>query len=105
MRTIKENCLDQMILIGESSLQRVVTEYVEHYNTERAHQSLENKIIEPRFDAICTEGEIRCGCQLGGMLNYYLSKSSVKWRDSNFRTLRHSAIAPSLIGGLPVARY
>jgi putative transposase len=60
VRTIKENCLDQMILIGETSLRRVFTEYVEHYNTERAHQSLENKIIEPRFDVICTEGEVQC---------------------------------------------
>jgi putative transposase len=71
VRTIKENCLDQMILIGESSLQRVVAEYVEHYNTERAHQSLENKIIELRFDVICTEGEIQCDSRLGGILNYY----------------------------------
>jgi putative transposase len=65
VRTIKENCLDQLILIGESSLRRVVADYVEHYNTERAHQSLENKIIEPRFDAICSDGEIPCAA--GGL--------------------------------------
>lgn len=76
VRTIKENCLDQMILIGENSLRRVVTEYVERYNTERAHQSLDNKIIEPRFDAICTEGEIHCDGRLGGMLNYYYRKAA-----------------------------
>jgi transposase InsO family protein len=76
VRTIKKNCLDQMILIGELSLQRVVTEYVEHYNTERAHQSLENKIIEPRFDVICTEGEIQCDSRLGGMPNYYYRKAA-----------------------------
>jgi hypothetical protein len=73
---IKENCLDQMILIGESSLRRVVTEYVDHYNTERVHQSLENKIIEPRFDVICTEGEVQCDSRLGGMLNYYYRKAA-----------------------------
>jgi transposase InsO family protein len=45
VRTIKENCLDQMILFGEDSLKRAVGEYVEHYNTERAHQSSKNRTI------------------------------------------------------------
>jgi transposase InsO family protein len=76
VRTIKENCLDQMILIGETSLRRVVKEFVEHYNTERAHQSLENKIIEPKFDEIPIEGEIECDSRLGGMLNYYYRKAA-----------------------------
>jgi putative transposase len=76
VRTIKENCLDQMILIGETSLRRVVGEFVEHYNTERAHQSLGNKIIEPRFDEIPSEGKIECDSRLGGMLNYYYRKAA-----------------------------
>ncbi len=59
-----------MILIGESSLRQVVGEFVEHYNTERAHQSLENKMIEPKFDEISIRGKIECDSRLGGMLNY-----------------------------------
>ncbi|MGY8655486.1 MAG: hypothetical protein ACKVJX_17850, partial [Verrucomicrobiia bacterium] len=50
----------------------------EHYNTERAHQSLENKIIEPKFDEIPIEGEIECDSRLGGMLNYYDRKAALK---------------------------
>ena len=76
VRTIKENCLDQMIMISETSLRRVVGEFVERYNTERAHQSLENKIIEPKFDEIPNEGEIECDSRLGGMLNYYYRKAA-----------------------------
>lgn len=76
VRTIKENCLDQMILIGESSLRSVVAEFVEHYNTERAHQGLGNKIIEPKFDEIPTEGEIQRKGRLGGMLNYYYREAA-----------------------------
>jgi putative transposase len=76
VRTIKENCLDQMILIGEVSLRRAVGEYVEHYNTERAHQSLENNIIEPKFDVMPSEGEVECESRLGGMLNYYYRKAA-----------------------------
>jgi len=49
---------------------------VEHYNTERAHQSLENKIIEPKFDEIPSEGKIECDSRLGGMLNYYYRKAA-----------------------------
>ena len=76
VRTIKENCLDQMILIGESSLRRAISQFVEHYNTERPHQSLENKIIEPRFEEIPAEGEIKRDSRLGGMLNYYYRKAA-----------------------------
>jgi putative transposase len=39
-RTIKESCLDRMILIGESSLRRAVSELIEHYHRERNHQEL-----------------------------------------------------------------
>jgi len=76
VRTIRENCLDQLILIGEDSLRRAVGQYVEHYNTERAHQSLENKIIEPKFDEISEKGEVVCDSRLGGMLNYYYRKAA-----------------------------
>ena len=71
VRTIKENCLDQLILIGETSLRTAVAEFVEYYNTERPHQGLENRIIEPRFEEIPRDGEIECSSRLGGMLNYY----------------------------------
>ncbi len=76
VRTIKENCLDQTILIGENSLRRVVGEFVEHYNTERAHQSLGNRIIEPKFEKVPNEGRIECDSRLGGMLNYYYRKAA-----------------------------
>ena len=31
MRTIKESCLDRMILFGEGSLRKVIREFVAHY--------------------------------------------------------------------------
>jgi hypothetical protein len=37
-RSIKEECLDQLIPIGERHFRRAVTEYVEHYHRERNHQ-------------------------------------------------------------------
>ena len=35
MRTIKESCLERMVLIGEGSLRRAVREFVAHYHHER----------------------------------------------------------------------
>ena len=71
VRTIKEGCLDRMILIGEGALRRAVSEFVLHYHTERNHQSLGNKIIQPEFSEFPCAGEIHCRERLGGMLRYY----------------------------------
>ena len=43
VRTIKESCLDRMVLIGESSLHRATSEFVLHYHGERNHQGLEKQ--------------------------------------------------------------
>ena len=45
VRSIKEECLDRLIPIGERYFRRAVTEYVEHYHHERNHQGIENALI------------------------------------------------------------
>ena len=45
VRTIKESCLDRLILFGEVSLRKVVREFVAHYHGERNHQGLGNRLI------------------------------------------------------------
>src|SRR5262252_5394484 len=42
VRTIKESCLDQMILFGEDMLRNGIREFVTHYHLERNHQGREN---------------------------------------------------------------
>ena len=37
-RTIKESCLERMILFGEQSLRTAIHYFVSHYHTERNHQ-------------------------------------------------------------------
>ena len=51
VRSIKDECLDRMIFVGQESLRRAVTEYMEHYHSERNHQGLENRLIIPRTEA------------------------------------------------------
>ena len=40
VRSIKEECLDRMIFVGQGSLRRAVAEYVAHYHGERNHQGM-----------------------------------------------------------------
>ena len=38
VRSVKEECLSKLILFGEASLKRALTEFQEHYHAERNHQ-------------------------------------------------------------------
>jgi len=71
VRTIKESCLDRMILFGEQSLRTAVHNFVAHYHIERNHQGLANRLINPDAGNLQNEGAVRRHQRLGGMLNYY----------------------------------
>jgi transposase InsO family protein len=70
VRSIKEECLDRIVPIGERHFRRAVTEFVEHYHRERNHQGLDNRLITDT-PAIDTAGRVRRRPRLGGLLNYY----------------------------------
>ena len=69
VRSIKEECLDRIVPIGERHFRRTVSDFVAHYHRERNHQGLGNRLIESagRVQA----GRIRRRARLGGLLNYY----------------------------------
>ena len=71
VRTIKEGCLDQMILFGEDSLRNSIRQFLDHYHQERNHQGLGNRLIIPMKATVNTEGRIERRARLGGLLNYY----------------------------------
>ena len=71
VRSIKEECLDRPIFVGERSLRQAVSDYVEDYRGERNHQGLENKLVQPEFSPSATEGELVCRERLERMLRYY----------------------------------
>ena len=41
------------------------------YHTERNHQGLGNRIIDPGGEVGKEDGDVRCRERLGGMLRYY----------------------------------
>jgi hypothetical protein len=47
-RSVKEECLDRLIPLGERHLRRAVAEFVAHYHTERNHQGPANEIDRGR---------------------------------------------------------
>ncbi len=42
MRSVKDECLSKLILLGEASLRRALREYLLHYHQERNHQGRGN---------------------------------------------------------------
>ncbi len=52
VRSIREECLNRLILFGEHRLLRAVDEFVAHYHKERNHQGLGNALIVPEVDAL-----------------------------------------------------
>ena len=71
VRSIKEECLNRMIFIGQASLRRAVSEFMEHYHHERNHQGLENRLIGDHAIVVRDNGIVRCRQRLGGLLNFY----------------------------------
>jgi transposase InsO family protein len=71
VRSIKEECLNRMIFVGEASLRRAVREYMVHYHEERNHQGLDNRLVRRNRSAIPSDGLVHRRPRLGGMLNFY----------------------------------
>jgi putative transposase len=70
VRSIREECLDHLIVFGERRLLHVLKEFVAHYHEERNHQGLGNDLIAPMPGAFGGT-RIRCRDWLGGLLRYY----------------------------------
>lgn len=71
VRTVKEECFDQLILFGERSLRHALQEYLTHHQHERNHQGLANVIPFPDARTGGQDGTIRIAERLGGLLNFY----------------------------------
>jgi len=41
--TLRRECLDHLLIIGEQHLRKVLDQYVRHYNGHRPHQALEQR--------------------------------------------------------------
>ena len=72
VRSVKEECLSKLILFGEASLKRALTEFIAHFHSERPHQGKGNVLLFPTTDHLQAEGHRTvCRERLGGLLKYY----------------------------------
>ncbi len=76
VRTVRAECTDRVLVIGERHLRAVLSEYVEHYNTGRSHQGHDMSLRAPDDspDIIplpAPAHRIRRKPVLGGLINQY----------------------------------
>ena len=71
MRSIKEEALEQMVMLGERALYYAIQQYLAHYHTERNHQGLGNQRITPEPERSHQGGAVVRRERLGGLLSYY----------------------------------
>jgi putative transposase len=70
VRTLREECLDRLIVLNQSHLRRVLAEYSQYYNERRPHQGLDGSTPRP-LDVPPTDAPIHRRDILGGILHDY----------------------------------
>jgi hypothetical protein len=55
VRSIRQECLSKLILFGEPSLLRALSEFINHYHFERNHQGKDNLLLFPSPDVRPTQ--------------------------------------------------
>jgi len=78
VRSVRSECLDHLLILGRSHLERVLHGYVAHYNAERPHRSL--ALAPPAREPPPTGGsapaEIRRRDVLGGVIHEYYAAAA-----------------------------
>jgi hypothetical protein len=75
VESAKSECLERMVLLGESHLRAAVRAFMDHYHEERPHQGLGNALIAPKTTLI-GRGPIKCHERLGGLLRFYYGEAA-----------------------------
>jgi hypothetical protein len=71
----RRECLDQMLILNERHLLRVLTAYTTFYNERRPHQGLDQRCPVP-FPPDPGAGPVRCRKIIGGILHDYHRESA-----------------------------
>lgn len=73
VRTVKEECLDWLLITGRRHLEAVLRTYVDHYNHARPHRGLELAIPEPNeaVSELAHPAAVDRRNRLGGLIHEY----------------------------------
>ena len=73
--SVRRECLDHLLILGEAHLRRVLAAYIAHYNHVRPHQGLEQRPPVPGVESV-GRGPIRRRDALGGLLREYYREAA-----------------------------
>ena len=68
--SVRRECLDHILVVGEAHLWRVLSAYVRYFNRSRPHQGIAQRIPEAEVNASAigsTTGKVRAFPVLGGL--------------------------------------
>jgi putative transposase len=82
VRTVRSECLDQLLIVNTRHLERVLRSYAKHYNGHRPHQGISQQIPAPTLPSPklaatpapppCSHGRhVRRRDRLGGLIHEY----------------------------------
>lgn len=75
IRSVREECLDQVLILNERQLQRVLTEYVWYFNHARPHQGIQQHCPIPP-PPVHIRGPIHRRDVLGGIIHDYYREAA-----------------------------
>src|SRR3989441_169353 len=74
--SIRRECLDHVVVIGERHLKGILSEYVDYYNRTRTHLSLAEDAPEPRSVQPLSQGRVVEASRVGGLHHEYLRRAA-----------------------------
>lgn len=75
VRSVREECLDRLIILNQRHLRNVLTEYVVYYNERRPHQGLAQD-SPLGLGPVAKQGPIRYRNVLGGVIRDYYREAA-----------------------------
>jgi putative transposase len=74
LRSVRQECLDHLLIFREKQLQRVLNQYVVYFNQARPHQGIQQQVPEPSKSSLSSHhagGKIIAIPRVGGLHHDY----------------------------------
>jgi transposase InsO family protein len=78
VRTVRTECLDWILIVGRRHLERVLREYVSHYNQQRRHRGIDLNVPSSRCAVTTTPPSLQIHRRdvLGGLIHEYHTEAA-----------------------------
>jgi hypothetical protein len=74
--TLRRECLDHVVVLNETHLRRLLSQYLIYYHRARTHLSLEKDAPEPRLVERLEQGRIVETPMVGGLHHRYTRQAA-----------------------------